>query len=242
MTEKTAAFIAAACEVMVAVSRFSAAWNNGLSDSTKRKRARDLKLSVETLDVVVKNTPKSQRSSFRETLEELVERILAIPYLESIVRFGSDYNGLPTNAIAAARTLDAVLDFVARKTPSDPYRTDKETGKRLRDKVRYEAYVETTRENGGYNVRRVDVTHNGETERRYVIVEPNETIYSLFTPSEWEGEDWPSWTLEEGGEGLLFQGGVPYGTSSFNWIDAEPCRAAYNELKAAVKKLEKEER
>ena len=92
-----------------------------------------------------------------------------------------------------------------------------------------------------YRFRRIEVTHNGETSRLYAFAYPGEKTYSLFSPEEWDLCDFPSWSLEEGGEGLLFQGGVPYGTSSFHWIDSEPCDAADEELKAAVRKLYEEE-
>lgn len=133
MTENTA-FISVARDVYAAIFRFNSALTSGLSDSTKRRRARELAICVDALYPIVMNTQKTKRSAFLETLEELDKQILKVPKIEMIIRGGCVCT-MQANALKAARRLDSLYIFVMRKTPPLPYRTDKEAGDRLREEV-----------------------------------------------------------------------------------------------------------
>lgn len=237
-------FTIAARNVFIAIDRFKTIFTGDFSERTEQRRARELYLCVNNLSPIVMNTPKKQRAIYLETLEYLVENILKVPSIEMIIRRGCVCS-MPRNAIKAARSLDCLCSYVARKTPTTFYRADsgfppKARGELLRESVRT-AVRKAPPKKYEVRLRRIDVTWRGQTERYFAVRSDDPKWWILYTPEDWSDFGSADWKLYEGpkkfdgdnGERIYFQDQPlePMPGANWKWIDPAPTPDAYKELR-----------
>lgn len=95
-----------------------------------------------------------------------------------------------------------------------------------------------------YQLRRIDVTHNGITERYFAAQSDDDPKWwILYTPEDWRDYGTADWALFEGpkefdgdnGERIYFQGQPPMPGANWKWIDPAPTPDAYKELRKVYK-------
>lgn len=94
-----------------------------------------------------------------------------------------------------------------------------------------DASCRTDNDNDFPRLRRIDLTHDGRTERLYACRGDDPGWWILYAADEWKDCEDSSWELFEGddGEEIYFQGQPPVSGASWKWIDSAPTAEAEEE-------------